>query len=165
MAGKLKYLLYMLLFMNMLSCGIYGRYSESRIQTVSVDEIKNNVNSIPSDLCLMLTEKLRTKLDRQPDLQLTDKDAEIQISGKLTAFTIQPLAYRSNQIPITNRVTISVYILRNNKIDKEMNLRKECKIFVDYKANQNFGTIKDSLYNILSDKMTEEIYYHFFMQW
>jgi hypothetical protein len=165
MARKLMSLYYFLLFINILSCGMYGRISESRIQTISVNEIKNNINSIPPDLCLMFTEKLRTKLARQPDLQLTDKDAEIQISGNLNAFKIEPLVIGSNQTPIINRVTISVSISKNNKVDKEMDMWKECKTFVDYKASENFGTKKDSLYNVLSDKMVEEIYYQFFMQW
>ncbi len=165
--GKIKLITLILFTLFLLKCGIYGYTSQCSFHetsTISVSKIKNNIKTHSPSIDYEITEKLQEKLSRQEDLELVKKDGFLQFSGSIVNYNIKPVYVGSNNEPSRNRVRITLNLsllsqVENNKITNEI-----IAAFVDYNANLNFGQVKDSLNNILSIKVANEIYNKFFIR-
>jgi len=148
------------------SCGIYGHKSESRAYSIKIDLIENPKNLISSELNYKLAEKLKDKMRNQEDFYLVeDKEADFIITGKITDYQTKPFAIDANEIVRINRASLSINISLQSNIDGVKITNKNCKMYVDFGASQNYFAIQDSLNQVLSTKMVDEIYYQLFMEW
>jgi hypothetical protein len=64
-----------------------------------------------------------------------------------------------------NRVSLSIDISLLSNIEEGKITIKNCKTFADFDAKQNFRVIQDSINEVLSTKIVDEIYYQLFMGW
>jgi hypothetical protein len=148
------------------SCGIYGRASESRTYKIKVVPIENQKNIISSELNYKISEKLKDKIRNMVQFYLVDnKVPDYKISCKIADYQIKPFVLGSNEMATTNRVSLSIDISLQNNMEEREITDKICKTFVDFDTKQNFGAIQDSINEILSSKIVDEIHYQFFMDW
>jgi hypothetical protein len=166
---KMRYLYItsaLLFIISICSCGIYGRAGESRTYTIKVGSIENQKNIISTELNYQISEKLKDKLRNQADFYLVDsKTSDYKICGKIADYQIRPFVIGSNEMASINRVGLFIDISLHNNIEEGKTTIKNCKTFVDFDAKQNFGEIEDSITEILSSKMADEVYYQLFMGW
>jgi hypothetical protein len=148
------------------SCGIYG-YTDSRstTKTISVSRIQNTIKTHSPSINYEITSALEKKLSQQVDLKLIDKDADYQISGSITNYEIKPFSIGSRNEVYLNRVTIEISVQLLDQLENYKTTNKKVAVFADYNAKKNFGEIKDSINNLLSEKAADEIYNELFLRW
>ncbi len=160
---KNKALLILLLTFSLPRCGLYYQ-TDSRATThsISISRIQNNIKAHSATIDYVLTQKLEDYLKQQMYLELTNKDADFEISGSISNYTIEPFSIGANDKVYLNRVTLKLRIYLINHCKNDKFTYKNITVFADYDAQKNFGEVKDSINNVLSEKAAEETYNKFF---
>jgi hypothetical protein len=164
---SLKLIILSLLFLGFYpSCGIYSYPSEPfhYETTVSIGKIKNNVNTQDPLINFLIKEKLENKF-KTSKRRLVDKNGDLQIIGEIANYQIAPFGININEKADYNRITIKMKIEINNKIDNRNNGMKTFVDFVDLETNKNIWDVRDSIHNLLAEKLTISIFDYIMNDW
>jgi hypothetical protein len=143
-------------------CGIYsftgGQYSGAK--TFSVDYFKPQSAMVTPLFAQRFTESLKDLLLAQSPLRLAEKNGELSYSGAVIDYRTAPVAVQSGaaETASLNRLTITVKVKYENSLEPELNFEKTFSKFADYDANQDLFTIEESLWSLINEQLTQEIY-------
>jgi hypothetical protein len=151
-----------LLSVLLAGCGIYsftgGQYSGAK--TFSVDYFKPQSAMVTPLYAQRFTESLKDLLLAQSPLRLSEKNGDLMYSGTVIDYRIAPVAIQSGaaETASLNRLTITVKVKYDNSLEPELSFEKSFSKFADYDANQDLFTIEESLWSLINEQLTQEIY-------
>lgn len=87
----------------------------------------------------LFTESLRDLLLAQTPLKLKTSQADVQYSGSLTGYDVQPVNIQANETAALNRLTITRSATYINTLDTQKNLEFSVSRFSDYDSSQDLG--------------------------
>ena len=122
----MKYIITIILLNFITSCGFYsftGASIPSEAKTVSVSYFKTATTNAPSSLKETLTEDLKNLLLSQTDLNLQEKEADLNFIGEIIKYKITPMAIKANETASKNRLTIEIRMQYKNNFEKKMILK------------------------------------------
>ena len=150
------------------SCGIYSHSGASipaDAKTFSVNYIVNNASIVAPTLSQVLTEKIKTKFINETGLKLTTGEGDLHFTGKITDYKTAPSAIQGNQTTAVNRLTVSVEITFENRLDPTKNFNQTFTNFTDFDAQQNFATVEQGLIVKVTDGLVQDIFNKAFINW
>ncbi len=168
--SKKKIILFITAGMFLLSsgCGFYSHTGASippDAKTFSVSYITNTASIVAPTLSQTFTEKLKTKISNETQLKLTASESDFHFSGKITDYKTAPVAVQSNSINAVNRLTITVSITLENRLDEKKNYTETFSGFADYSATQNLSAVENELIIQVSDLIIQNIFNKTFVNW
>ncbi len=143
-------------------CGIYsftgGQFSGAK--TFSVDYFKPQSAMVTPLYAQRFTESLKDLLLAQSPLRIAEKNGELTYSGTVVDYRTAPVAIQSGaaETASLNRLTITVKVKYENTLEPELSFEKTFSKFADYDANQDLFTIEESLWSLINEQLTQEIY-------
>jgi hypothetical protein len=143
-------------------CGIYsftgGQFSGAK--TFSVDYFKPQSAMVTPLYAQRFTESLKDLLLAQSPLRITERNGELIFTGSVIDYRTAPVAVQSGaaETASLNRLTITVKVKYENTLEPELNFEKTFSKFADYDANQDLFTIEESLWSLINEQLTQEIY-------
>jgi len=143
-------------------CGVYsftgGQYSGAK--TFSVDYFKPQTALATPLYAQRFTESFKDLLLAQSPLRLTERNGELTYSGTIVDYRTAPIAVQSGaaETASLNRLTITVKVKYENSLEPELSFEKTFSKFADYDANQDLFTIEESLWSLINEQLTQEIY-------
>ena len=149
-------------------CSIYsfsGASISEETKTVSINYIRNQANLIEPNLSNKLTEALIQKCQTETDLTIVDTAADINFSGKITQYEVQPISIQNNETAAQNRLTIGVEINYINNTNKTDNFNQLFTQYADFNSNTNFSEVEEMLNNLIIEEIVEDIFNRSFMNW
>ena len=164
----LKYLTPSLLLILFSSCNIYsfsGASIDEITKTMHVKYIDNKATLISPNLSNNLTETLKTKCLNETNLSWDEESPDIEFSGFITNYQIEPVAIQNNETAAKNRLTINVNIIYINKIDVSQNFNKVFSHYADFDSNQNFSEKEEELNNTIVNNLIEDIFNTALVNW
>jgi hypothetical protein len=150
------------LILTLTGCGVYsftgGQYSGAK--TFSVDYFKPQSAMVTPLYAQRFTESLKDLLLAQSPLRLAERNGELKFSGTVIDYRTAPVAVQSGaaETASLNRLTITVKVTYENSLEPEYNFEKTFTKFADYEANQDLFTIEESLWSLINEQLTQEIY-------
>jgi hypothetical protein len=149
------------------SCNIY-KFNEATIpdsiKTVKVNFIENRAQYINPQLGPKLTDKLRQKIIGQTRLSQTKTDnPDWEISGTVTQYSFSTSAISGQQVA-TNRLTVGIQIILNNRKTDEVKDYDVSRSF-EFKGNQSFQQAEATLLDEMTRTLTDEIFNKLFSNW
>ncbi len=147
---------------TLVGCGIYsftgGQFSGAK--TFSVEYFKPQSAMATPLYAQRFTESLKDLLLAQSPLRITEKNGELTFSGSVLDYRIAPVAVQSGaaETASLNRLTITVKVKYDNTLDPTLSFEKTFSKFADYDANQDLFTIEESLWSLINEQLTQEIY-------
>lgn len=147
---------------SLVGCGIYsftgGQYSGAK--TFSVDYFKPQSAMVTPLYAQRFTESLKDLLLAQSPLRIAEKNGELLYSGTIVDYRTAPVAVQSGaaETASLNRLTITVKVKYENSLEPELSFEKTFSKFADYNANQDLFTIEESLWSLINEQLTQEIY-------
>jgi len=152
---------------NSTGCNIY-KFNEATIpdsiKTVKVNFIENRAQYINPQLSPRLTDKIRQKIIGQTRLSQTNTDnPDWEISGTITQYSFSTSAISGQQVA-TNRLTVAVHIILNNRKADEVKDYDVSRSF-EFKGNQSFQQAEASLLDEIIRTLTDEIFNKLFSNW
>ena len=93
------------------------------------------------------------------------EDGDLNFSGYISNYSINPIAIQANETASQNRLSISIKISFVNNTDEENNYDKTFSRYVDYDSSQDFTSIEQSLNEEITSQLIEDIFNEAFTNW
>ncbi|MFN8291694.1 MAG: LPS assembly lipoprotein LptE [Chitinophagaceae bacterium] len=134
------------------------------VKTVKVNYIENRARYVNPQLSPRLTDKLRQKIVGQTRLTQTNNDnVDWEITGAVTDYSFSTSGI-SNQQVTNNRLTVSVHIVLNDR-KKEKVTEYDVSRSFEFKGNQSFQQVENTLGDEIVRTLTDEIFNKLFSNW
>ena len=152
------------LFTAFCGCGIYSLSSntlDANIKTVSIQYFPNYAPVVQPSLSQVFTEALKTQFLNQTQLNLISNNADIQLEGKITGYTLTPEAISGAATPTSQqmRLTITVSVKYTNRYNHKKDFEKDFSSFQVYDSQKARTSADDvSTITYISAIIVDNIY-------
>lgn len=149
------------------SCGVYSFTDVSideRAKTARVQYLENRARYVNPQLSPQLTDKLRQKINNQTRLTPVQTEADYDISGYVSDYTVTTSGI-SNQQAATNRLTVTVHIVFQNRIDPTKNFETDVSRNFEFSASLSLNQAEAQLGETIVRNMVDEIFNRVFSNW
>jgi len=168
MKNPSNYILYILICLFCISCGIYsfnGASIDKKAETISISYFINSASTKQPTLSQVLTEKLKDYFTQQTNLIINEDDGHLNFKGEIIKYEIKPMAIQSNETASQNRLTISVKVKFNNIYNSEYDFSHTFTRYRDYQSSQNLSDIETVLINEISNELVDDIFNKSVVNW
>jgi hypothetical protein len=130
-------------------CGIYsfnGTNIDPSVRTISIQTIQNNSPTGPAFLTQRFTEDLKDYFQRNTNLQMVQRDGDLQFEGAIVAYDFSPAAIQQvagQDQAGSNRLTIQVKIRFTNTKNDTQSFEQTFQSFGDFAATQDIATVNN----------------------
>lgn len=160
----------MLLLTGMVS--IYGtcRYSlkdvsiPPDVKTVKVNVFENRARYINPLLAPRLTDRLRQKIVNQTRLSQTNNEADYNVSGTITDYSVTTSGI-SNQQASSNNLNVTVHLVFVNRLDNKANFEADITRNFPFNASLTLQQAESQLADDIIGNLTDEIFNRIFSNW
>ena len=160
----------MLLLTGMVS--IYGtcRYSlkdvsiPPDVKTVKVNLFENRARYINPLLAPRLTDRLRQKIVNQTRLSQTNNEADYDVSGTITDYSVTTSGI-SNQQASSNNLNVTVHLVFVNRLDNKANFEADITRNFPFNASLTLQQAESQLSDEIIGNLTDEIFNRIFSNW
>ena len=138
------------------------------VKTCNVQYFPMRVKSgstVNPNLSQYFTEALKNKIIAQTSLTLTDGDADVEFSGEITDYKVEPVAITGNETAGLNRFTITVHVRFVNNVDPDQSFDASFSRYEDYPSTQDFGSVEQDLVQKNVRNLVEDIFNKAFVNW
>ena len=161
----MKKLIYSIVYITasiiLISCGAYSFTggNTGNAKTIQIDFFPNQAPLIEPTLSQEFTQNLRDLFTRQTNLTLVSSNGDLHFSGEITDYRITPMSATANQTAAQNRLTISVNVIYENKLEEKNNFEKRFSFYYDYGATQQLsGGVLDTALKEILERITQDIF-------
>jgi hypothetical protein len=148
-------------------CGIYS-FSGASIEgkNINIHLLENRSQNVLPSLAATLTDKMRTRILSQTGLASVNADnADYDITGAITGYSITIAAAQSVQVATKNRLTVTVQINFKNKLNPKANFTQTFNRFSDFDAAQNIQSVEGRLIDDIGNQLADDIFNKAFVNW
>jgi hypothetical protein len=162
MVAVMRFVFGIMVLFQLSACGVYTQSGASihpDAKTFSVSYITNMASIVAPTLSQTLTERIKTPL------KLTTADGDLHFSGKITSYITAPIAIQGNQTNAVSRLTVTVEITCDNKLEEDKSFTQTFSNFTDFDSKQNFSAIEADLITKICDGLVQDIFNKAFINW
>lgn len=148
-------------------CGVYSLSGASiEGKTINIRTIENRARNIAPSLSPTLTNKIRSRILSQTGLApLNTETADYDISGTITAYEVTVSGIENTQQASQNRLTITIQIKFQNRIDPKANFDQGFTRFADFPASQTLQAAEGRLIEDIGTQLADDIFNKAFVNW
>jgi len=157
-AFKIIVFLGMGLILKSCSYSFTGVALSEGIETVSVEFFPNEAEIIIPSLSQNFTEALRDRLQRQTRLSLIERNGDIQYSGAIVGYSVDPVTVGQNDRANQSRLSISVKVNYVNTMETSQSFEKTFNGYEDFDNSQNLNSIQAELIETINDRIIQDIF-------
>lgn len=135
------------------------------VKTVRVNYIENRATYINPQLSPQLTDRLRQKINNQTRLtMISGDDADYEINGEVRSYNVTTAGI-SQQQAATNRLTVTVHIVFQNRLNEKDDFEADISRNFDFNANLSLQQAEAQQIDDILKNMTDEIFNRIFSNW
>ena len=157
----LRTLIWIFLAVSLAGCCAYSFTggSTGNAKTVFIDYFPNKAPIINPALSQSFTEKLKDKFLRETRLtQVQTNDADFAFTGYISGYSVAPASVQGNAEATVNRLTITVNVKFENKLEPKQNFEMQFSQFSDFNASASLSQVEAQKINEIGDKLVQEIF-------
>ena len=151
------------------SCSVKYSFNGASIppeaQTVSVQQFQNFATMVAPILSSSLTEGLQDLFSRQTRLTLVREDGDLSFEGEIVNYTSTPIAVTGDEYASMNRLTVTVKVRFENKIQPQYNYNSQFSAYEDYNSNRLLQEVESTLIPQIVEKLAEDIFNAAVLNW
>jgi hypothetical protein len=136
-------------------------------KTFSVTTLENDAPNTPISYAAQLSEKLKDGVQNNTRLLLNPAvgKGEISIEGKISSYTIIPVAIQEGDNSAKNRLTISVQFTIFITVPEEDKMTLTSTRFIDYDSNTDLASVESSLLDEISTQIVQDVINKLLSNW
>lgn len=127
-------------------------------RTVSVDLFEVRAPLATPLSAQRFTETLRDLLLAQSPLKLAREEGDLQYSGAIVGYDVQPVNIQANETAALNRLTMTASVIYVNSLDEKKNAEFTVSRFADYSSSQDLSTVEDQLVTEIGKQLAQDIF-------
>lgn len=137
---------------------------EPDAKTVKVNFIENKARYINPLLSPRLTDKLRQKIVNQTRLSQTNGEADYEISGTVTDYSVSTSGI-ANQQAASNNLNVTVSIVFKNRVDPKRNFESSITRNFPFSSSKSLQQAEAELNEQVINNLVDEIFNKIFSNW
>lgn len=136
-------------------------------KTFSVKTLENTAPNTPISYAAQLSEQLKDGIQNNTRLLLNPETGkgEIYIEGKITGYSVLPVAIQEGDNSAKNRLSISTQFTIFVSKPKEDKMIVSSTRFVDYDSNTDLGTVERTLLEEISSQIVQDVINKLLSNW
>ena len=136
-------------------------------KTFSVKTLENDAPNTPISYAALLSEKLKDGVQNNTRLLLNPVvgKGEVSIEGKISSYTIIPVAIQEGDNSAKNRLTISVQFTIFITAPEEDKMTLTSTRFVDYDSNTDLASQEATLLDEISTQIVQDVINKLLSNW
>ncbi|MEI7896422.1 MAG: LptE family protein [bacterium] len=142
-----------------------GASISPNVKTVSIPNFPNNAGLVVPTMSRTVTDALRDYFTSQTNLNLVDRNGDLNLEGTITQYAVQPVAIQGNETAAMNRLTIVVSVKFTNKTDTKQNWENTFSRYQDYSSAYNLSSVQDALIRDITDQLVQDIFNKAVVNW
>lgn len=168
-SNKITYLLAIILF-SLASLQGTCRFSmkdvsiPADIKTVKVSYIENKARYINPQLSPKLSDKLRQKIVNQTRLSQINGEADYEISGYISDYSVSTSGISDRQVA-SNNLNVTVHLVFKNRKDDKKNFEADLTRNFPFSATKSLSQAESELTEQVITSLTDEIFNRIFSNW
>jgi outer membrane lipopolysaccharide assembly protein LptE/RlpB len=133
----------------------------------SIQTLENVAPNAPLSYAARLTEDLKDGIQNNTKLKLSNKanTGEVQIEGRITNYSVQPLALQANDVAAKNRLTITTNFTIFISKPKEEEMVVSSSRFADYNSTADFAVVEATLIDEINKQIVQDVLNKLFSNW
>ncbi len=137
------------------------------VKSVSIKTFQNVAPLAQPTLSQTFTESLKDIFLTQTNLTLVEKGGDLQFEGKITGYSVAPVAIQGNQVSTAslNRLTITVQVKFVNTKDVNQNFEQSFSRFADFDASRNLASVENELTKDINSQLSQDIFNRAVTNW
>ncbi|HZH68772.1 MAG TPA: LptE family protein [Chitinophagales bacterium] len=150
------------------ACKIYKFTDASidpNIKSVNINTMQNLAAIQVPSISPLFVEKLQERFLRETNLKMVSDEGDIEFSGAIIDYHIDPVAITNVETVDQNRLTITVKIDFTNRIDPDKNFSSTFRESEIYEANMSSNQVDDEIASLVIDKLVQVIFNKAFVNW
>ncbi|MFZ4521702.1 MAG: LptE family protein [Bacteroidales bacterium] len=142
-----------------------GASISPNVKTVSIAYFPNNAGLVVPTLSRTFTDALRDYFTSQTNLNLVDRNGDLNLEGAITQYAVQPVAIQGNETAALNRLTIVVSVKFTNKTDSKQVWENTFSRYQDYPSTSNLVSVQEKLIGEITDQLVQDIFNKAVVNW
>lgn len=134
------------------------------MKTVNVVFFENNAPIVIPYLSQQFTEALKERIRNQTRLTVVRNEADGVFEGRITGYSITPVAVTGNERAETTRLTITVNVKYTNNLDPEASFEQSFSRYQEFPGS-NIANKEQQLITDINRQLTEDIFNRAFANW
>ncbi len=134
------------------------------IKTVRVFYIENKARYVNPQWSPKLSDKLRQKIINQTRLSQTNNDADFEISGYVSDYSVSTSGISQKQVA-SNNLNVTVHVIFKNKKDEKKNFEADITRNFPFSASKSLTQAEGELNDQIISSLTDEIFNRIFSNW
>ncbi len=151
------------------SCGIYsfsGASIPPDMKTVTVNFFENSAPLVVPYLSQQFTERLKERIRNQSRLGIVRSDGDGIFEGRITGYSITPVAITGDQRAGLNRLTVTVNVKFTNSLNPDLSFEQSFSRYQDFSIEgRSIQAQEPELIRLITDQLTEDIFNRAFANW
>ena len=163
-----KFLLYIVIALSAVSCGIYsftGTNIQPDVNSISIPLVEYKALRVNPSLANDLTEALHDKFRKLTSLEQVEEDGDLELLCEVTGYDVKAQAVTANEVAAQNRLTVTVKIEFTNRKYPEDDVSQSFSAYEDFDATQSLDAVEGALCETIIDKIVEDIFNATVAQW
>jgi hypothetical protein len=156
-----KIILSLIIITTLIGCGAYsftgGNTGDAK--TIQIDFFPNQAPLVEPALTQRFTNELQDLFTRQTNLTLTNSNGDLHFSGEITGYRVTPMSGTSDQTAAQNRLTVTVNVRFENKLEEKDDFEKNFSYYSDFDADSQLtGSILENALDEILERLTQDIF-------
>jgi hypothetical protein len=152
-----------LLGLGLAGCAINFNFTgtgsvDTSLETLSVANFTNEAQIVVPYLSQEVTNQLQDRFLNQSRLTLTSGAADVQLSGSVSRYTIQPVAIQGGDQAAQTRITIALRVNFENNVNPDDGWENTFSSYVDFDANLDLASNEPDLINEVLEQITQDVF-------
>jgi hypothetical protein len=127
-------------------------------RTVSVDLFQARATLATPQSAQVVSETLRDLLLAQSPLKMARQEGDLQYSGSLVGYDVQPVNIQANETAALNRLTLTVGVVYVNTLEPAKNAEFTVSRFADYSSAQDLSSVEEQLVSVIAKQLAQDIF-------
>ena len=125
-------------------------------KTMSVELFQARAPLATPNSAQVFTETVRDLLLAQTPLKLAREIGDVQYSGSISGYDVQPVNIQANETAALNRLTITVSVVYLNTLEPKKNTEFTVARFADYNSAQDLTAVEEQLVTEISKPLAHD---------
>ena len=143
----------------MFSCDIEYQMIDGSIdaETFSVDLFEEQAANAPVGYGATFTDFMKDYMVSRTKLNLQNKNADIEISGRITSFNTTPVSVQSDELAALNRLLVSISVTVINNKDEDLSFEASFTQQSDFDASLDLASVQSELLEDINGKLAQDV--------
>ncbi|GAB3195491.1 hypothetical protein ABID22_001504 [Pontibacter aydingkolensis] len=146
------------------SCGIYsfsGSTLPPDVRTISIQNFENSTGEGPANLTQLVTNNFKTFYQRNSNLNIVQRDGDLQLEGQIVSFTYTPAAIQREgvqDIAGLNRLTLGIQVRFVNAKAPDKNFDRLFSISQDFQQGRDVTQLTPAEIDALTERLVTDVF-------